>query len=270
MTPLSVKSPEIESMIQQTYEQTFAMAHELKDYDFIKNEYSAITKSKFNAAFLNGVLYFDDETPEFESKIKSLHQKVSENGRPYLWRFHPAQEKVYEIEQILLSLGLVESEAHTSVYSHIDHSIFNKFDFNNKIEFVPVNHDNFNDWYLVFSDAFEIPNEISSFFMDYEKINAQKSEKNYHSYIGYFQSKPVAVVSTVITDSPLGALFNIASLKSERGKSFGMQAALYGVKKLLDANKTMVGQFGSKLGVQSYTKLGAKLGNEHKVYIWQP
>ena len=116
----------------------------------------------------------------------------------------------------------------------------------------------------------ELSDELLQFFLEFEQKSQGQPNRPYRSYLGRHLGEPVSIVSTVTNETSLGALFNIGSRPSVRGKSFGSQASVYGCKKLYESNKAYVGQLASSMGLQAYTRLGARAGNQYKNMTWSP
>lgn len=256
---------EIENYIQEAYLDTFKLVEKIPYEGVINTKDILYIKSTAKAYFMNGVYHFNDQSPEMEDLLKKTVLDLKQHGHPFLWRLNTYTTHHDKLEKLLLSEGLIESDPLTSVYLELNTKLFEQFQFKNKVEFNLVQEDNFERWFTLFSESFGVGGDptMAQVLKDYQKYCGGDI---FTSYLGTFKGEAVSCVSVIKNENPLGALFNIGSSPKYRGQSFGMQAALFGGKKLLENGKQYVGQFGSLDGVKSYTKLGAKIGSQYKTY----
>ena len=264
---------QIEKDIFQSYVDCFSLGEGICGYHYIREQGLVLLLSEFSASFINGPLYFEDKglsLAQLEDKVLSVHQRLVENGKPYLWRFGPHNQQADAIRDILSRLGATASDPMTTAYSELGERLLGSFQFQLPVEFEDVGMDNLDDWFVVFKEAFELSDELLQFFLEFEQKSQRQPNRPYRSYLGRHLGEPVSIVSTVTNETSLGALFNIGSRPSVRGKSFGSQASVYGCKKLYESNKAYVGQLASSMGLQAYTRLGARAGNQYKNMTWSP
>ena len=261
---------DIESMIEETHIGIFELGKAVPGEQYISATDYLYLKSKYNVSFMNGLIYFNDsDLNSLESNIETIVADLKAHGNDFVWRILPNNQYPELIEEILVRNGLELAGFSQTAYTHLRVEMLNSFKFEDKLQFKVVDSSNFDDWFHVFSDAFDISNEFSSYFTKIEEAFFGSAKAPYKSYLGYKLGDPVSCVSIVDVGTPLAGLINIGSIKTQRGKSYGMQAAHFGANELLKDGKEFVGQFASEDGVRSYSKLGALLGNKYKRYIWR-
>lgn len=260
----------IESMIEETHVGIFELGKVIPGEQYISATDYLYLKSNYNVSFMNGLIYYNDTNLKLlESNIKSIVDDLKAHGNDFIWRVLPNNQHPELIEEILVRNGLEYAGFSQTAYTLLDVEMLDSFEFEDRLQFRVVDSSNFDDWFHVFSDAFNISNEFSHYFTKIEEAFLRRAETSYKSYIGYKKEDPVSCVSIVDVGTPLAGLVNIGSINSQRGKSYGMQAAHFGANELLKDGKEFVGQFASKDGARSYSKLGAHLGNKYKRYIWR-
>lgn len=219
--------------------------------------------------WLNGVLDTKFSSNAAEERIQENILYFKKKNHPFSWFTGPLT-KPNDFRDLLIKNGFTLLLEYPGMAYNLK-NLVEKQELDPNLEIIKVENDEtLKVWNEVIISGYQIPEELPSDFLKniYSKIFLNE-DSSASAFLAYYNGKPVAT-SGVLYRGGVAGIYNIATIKEERGKGIGTTitlAALYEAKKL---GYELVVLHSLEKGLNLYKRIGFKEYCKLQRFVWDP